>query len=99
MNAQYESPKEPLPVHTQGKQIPGWDIPEDGTPKPSRLGLGASATGWAISDRFDRLLPSHKRYLGRSRRTFLICLAVISLLLVGLIIGLAVGLTKRSKYG
>ncbi|KAF2637876.1 hypothetical protein P280DRAFT_385472, partial [Massarina eburnea CBS 473.64] len=54
-------------------------------------------TGWAISARFDRVLPPHKRYLGRSRRTLLIPVGVIFLLLLGLIIGLAVGLSSKSK--
>lgn len=61
-----------------------------------RLG-GASAAGWAFSDRLDRMLPPHRRYFGRSRRTLLIVVLVIFLCLLALIIGLAVGLTKGSK--
>lgn len=72
-----------------------WDIPEEGQ-KPKRgLHLGAGA-GWALSDRLDRILPPHKRYLGRSRRTLLIALLVAFLCLLALIIGLAVGLSKKS---
>lgn len=76
-----------------------WENPEEGATKRRHihLGMGASTTGWAISDRFDRVLPPHKRYLGRSRRTFLIVLIVAFLCLLALIIGLAVGLTKKSS--
>ncbi|KAF2196689.1 hypothetical protein GQ43DRAFT_354729, partial [Delitschia confertaspora ATCC 74209] len=48
--------------------------------------------------RFDRLFPPHRRYLRHSRRTFLTGVFVIFLLLMGLIIGLAVGLTRKSKH-
>lgn len=76
----------------------GWDIPEDGQSKRRNMRLGgASAAGWALSDRFDRMLPPHRRYFGRSRRTILIIILVVFLCLLALIIGLAVGLTKGSK--
>ena len=101
MSTSYDPPKEPLPVHTVENSASGWEIPEEGKTKKSRRGLraiGGTTTGWAISDRFDRLLPPHKRYFGRSRRTLLIAIGVIFLLLLVLIIGLAVGLHKKSKY-
>lgn len=97
----YDPPKKPLPAHTAGNNAPDWEIPEEGTTRKSRLrfrGIGGSATGWAISDRFDRVLPPHKRYFGRSRRVLLIAIGVIFLLLLALIIGLAVGLSNKSKY-
>jgi hypothetical protein len=89
-----------LPAHTAGP-APGWDTPEEGEIKKSRFrtgAIGGSATGWAISDRFDRVLPPHKRYFGRSRRVLLIAIGVIALLVLALIVGLAVGLSKKSKY-
>ena len=98
---------EPSPAHLKEVDTKnttsdsGWDIPEEGQSKRRHihLGVGASATGWAVSDRFDRMLPPHRRYFGRSRRTFLIIVLVILLALLALIIGLAVGLTKGSdKY-
>lgn len=75
-----------------------WDIPE-GQRKRHRkpFGVGANATGWALADRFDRILPPHRRYLGRSRRTFLIVVVVLFFSLLALIIGLAVGLSGGSK--
>lgn len=77
-----------------------WDVPDEGQKKRKRLHLGAGAgagagAGWALSDCFDRILPPHKRYLGRSRRTFLIALLVAFLCLLALIIGLAVGLSRK----
>lgn len=77
-----------------------WDIPEEGQKNRKRFhvgtGAGASA-GWALSDRFDRMLPPHRRYLGRSRRTLIIALLVASISLLALIVGLAVGLSKKSE--
>lgn len=98
MNTHGEALKEPLPAHTNATSGPDWDLPAGGTASKRRNRLGGSATGWAISDRFDRILPPHKRYLGRSRRTLLIAIAIVLLLLLGLIIGLATGLNKKSKY-
>jgi hypothetical protein len=92
------APKEPLSAHVEGSNAPDWEIPKDGTSKPTRLHLGKTTTRWAIADRFDRILPPHKRYLGRSRRTFLIVLLALFVLLLALVIGLAVGLTKKSQY-
>ncbi|KAF2650401.1 hypothetical protein K491DRAFT_132004 [Lophiostoma macrostomum CBS 122681] len=99
MSVSEYSLKEPLSAHTSNKNDPGWDIPDaTRASQPSRFRLGGSATGWALSDRIDRLLPAHKRYLGRSRRTFLIGVAVIIIILVGLIIGLSVGLTQKKCF-
>ncbi|KAF2013047.1 hypothetical protein BU24DRAFT_425610 [Aaosphaeria arxii CBS 175.79] len=98
--ATYEEPQKPLPAfkkETDVDDAPNWDIPEEGAVRQRRFRIGGAATGWAISDRFDRILPPHKRYLGRSRRTLLIGIGVVFLLLLGLIIGLAVGLSKKSS--
>jgi hypothetical protein len=97
MSASDHTPKEPIPAHT----APGWDVPEEGGTRrshPARLRLGGSATGWALSDRFDRLLPPHKHYLGLCRRTFLIGAAVVVVVLLALIIGLSVGLTQKKYF-
>jgi hypothetical protein len=74
-----------------------WDMPEEGHGKKKFGGAGLGAT-WALSDRFDRILPPHKKYLGRSRRTLLIVIFVGFLCLLALIIGLAVGLNGSKKY-
>jgi hypothetical protein len=95
---------EPSPAHlkevTTSKSFDStWDVPEEAQREKKRkfLSVGTGATGWALSDRFDRILPPHKRYLGRSRRTLLIIILVAFLCLLALIIGLAVGLGRGSK--
>jgi hypothetical protein len=96
---------EPSPAHlkevdTARSTNSEWDIPEEGQSKKKHnyLGAGAGATGWALSDRFNRMLPPHRRYFGRSRRTLLIVILVAFLCLLALIIGLAVGLKSSKKY-
>ncbi|OCK82062.1 hypothetical protein K432DRAFT_415616 [Lepidopterella palustris CBS 459.81] len=89
-----EIPKEPPPVYAHTTAGADWDVPLKGSLKESRCGVGAGAT---LLSRFDRILPPHKRYLGRSRRTFLIILAVVFVCILALIIGLAVGLSHKSK--
>lgn len=93
-----EEPPPPAYLKTPGPNgtATAWDGPEEGQGKRRRLALGAG-TGWAISDRIDRILPPHKRYLGRSRRALLIVIGVAVLCLLALIIGLAVGLSNKSK--
>lgn len=98
----------PSPAHlkeVEARHTPpesGWDIPEDAQ-KKKYIGLGtdagASASRWAIADRFDRILPPHRRYFGRSRHTLLIVIGIAFLCLLALIVGLAVGLSGKSKYG
>lgn len=99
--------EEPAPAHLKEVETgntssnSGWEIPEEGQTKRRKfaLGTGATTTGWALSDRLDRMLPPHRRYFGRSRRTFLIIIAAIFVGLLVLIIGLAAGLGKKSnKY-
>ncbi|KAF2475889.1 uncharacterized protein BDR25DRAFT_278636 [Lindgomyces ingoldianus] len=97
MSSPIDIPKEPLPAHTKEGNALDWEPPEEGTQKKTRFRFGRTATGWAVSDRFDRILPPHKKYFRRSRRTFLITIIVIFLLLLGLVIGLAVKLKKKSR--
>lgn len=96
---------EPPPAYSKEvdahSSAPGsdWDMSNEqhAKRKPVHVGVNASATAWALSDRFDRLLPPHKRYLGRSRRTILIAGVVSFLCLLALIVGLAVGLSGKSN--
>jgi len=73
-------------------QIPEWEhagVKKDGaTPQPTKTSLGA---------RLDRVLPPHRKYLGMRRKVFLLVLLAGILALVALIIGLAAGLSSRSK--
>lgn len=51
----------------------------------------------SLKEKFDNAMPPHKKYLGMKRNIFLIALLAIFLALLALIIGLAVGLTQKSK--
>ena len=46
----------------------------------------------------DRVIPRHKTYFGFSRKIICIALLVIFLVLLALILGLAIGLSKKSRY-
>lgn len=92
-------PEEPSTVHLKGNgtnNVTLWDAHEEHQSKRRHFHLAAGA-GWALSDRFDRILPPHRRYLGRSRQTLLAVIGVVFLCILALIIGLAVGLSNKSK--
>nr|POE54448.1 allergen asp f 7 like [Quercus suber] len=58
----------------------------------------ATHTAFSFRTTFDRILPPHKRYLGRfSRRSFLIILGIMLFGALALTIGLAAGLTVPSS--
>jgi hypothetical protein len=101
----------PAPAHVKEVESqnattdPAWDMPEEEQKKKRYIGFGSSAgagidaggTKWTFFNRLDRVLPPHKRYFGRSRRTLLIAIVVAFLCLLALIIGLAVGLSSSEK--
>lgn len=90
--------KESPSVERIENSAPGWgEVPQEGA--KTSLGFGHGPVWWAIEDHFDRIYPPHRRIFGLARRTVLIVAAVAFLALVGLIIGLAVGLSQKSKYG
>jgi hypothetical protein len=90
-------PAPDLKNETELSASASWDAPEAQTKKKhSPFGASATATGWALSDRFDRILPPHRRYYGRSRRTLLLAILALFLCLLALVVGLAVGLTRKS---
>ena len=77
-------------------QVPEWEHSgtlKDGAEQKSKR-RGTASGG--ISAKLDSVLPPHRRYFGRSRKTFLWILLALLLAVLALIIGLAVGLTKRS---
>lgn len=64
-------------------------------------GIAASSSrfnGSGFKDRFNNLIPAHRTYFGRSRRTFLLGIAALFLCLLALILGLAIGLSKKHSY-
>ena len=96
------APAKPAPdikAETQLHASADWDGSEaQATKKHTPFGATAATAGWALRDRFDRILPSHKRYCGRSRRTLLLAILALFLCLLALVVGLAVGLTRKSGY-
>lgn len=50
-----------------------------------------------LVSKLDTALPPHRRYVGLSRKVFLLVLVGVSLALLALIIGLAVGLSDKSR--
>jgi hypothetical protein len=92
--------KIPEPAHgAQGNNYnaPDWEIPEEGTTRTRGLHLGSASTRWAIADRFDRIFPPYKRYVGLKRRTFLLILLGVVLAIIALAVGLGVGLSKKHQ--
>ncbi|OCL09272.1 hypothetical protein AOQ84DRAFT_397478 [Glonium stellatum] len=90
-------PKEAPPAYTNNG--PDWEVPLGEGRKPSRFRIRAGAIGGpTFTDSFNGILSPHRRYFGRSRRTFLIIIGVIFLLILALIIGLAVGLSHKSQH-
>ena len=47
---------------------------------------------------FDRVMPKHRRYLGFSRKIACITIITVFLILLALILGLAIGLGRKSRY-
>ena len=83
--------QEPPPIYSQGVKIFGWEISAQRVPRPSKPSFFQRLRGGGVTQR--------KKYLGLSKRIFFICLAAAVLVLLVLIVGLAVGLTRGSKYG
>lgn len=47
---------------------------------------------------FDRVMPKHRNYLGFSRKIACITIIIVFLILLALILGLAIGLGRKSRY-
>ncbi|KAK6419192.1 hypothetical protein LTR95_017093 [Oleoguttula sp. CCFEE 5521] len=87
---------------TKETQLPEWEHENGGAQTqaaaPAKRGLRRVGGGGAgVSAKLDRVLPPHRRYLGMSRKVFLIVLLAVMLALLALIIGLAAGLSHKSK--
>ncbi|KAF1980281.1 hypothetical protein BU23DRAFT_522317 [Bimuria novae-zelandiae CBS 107.79] len=94
--------KAPEPAHgtqSSGYSASGWEAPEEGTTTRKRplLHLGSARTRWAIADRFDRVFPPYKRYIGFQRRIFLLIILAVILAIIALAVGLGVGLGNKHK--
>lgn len=80
---------------TKEIQIPEWD--EAAKQTGARSVFQPSQLRSSVSRKLDAVLPPHRKYLGRTRKTFLIILIAIFFCLLALIIGFAVGLSSH-KY-
>jgi hypothetical protein len=75
-------------------EVPEWEH----THTSNNDGAANPSTGPTLWQRFDNAMPRHKKYLGMKRNIFLLVLLAGLLALLALIIGLAVGLSHKSKY-
>jgi hypothetical protein len=89
--------QQPLPAHPKSVKIFGWELSANRAPQ----GLSAPVPQTSrptLVQRFNRAFPPHKKYFRMSRRVLCIILLGFFLILLALIIGLAVGLTRASGY-
>ena len=84
------------PVEESGRekdtQVPEWEHTAANGSGGANRPRGSRKAGF--SSQLDKVIPPHKRYLGLSRKVFLLVLLAVFLALLALIIGLAVGLTS-----
>ena len=65
--------------------------------KHAQTGQGSHVKEQAFTV-FDRLMPGHRKYFGFSRKITCIVILLTFLTLLALILGLAIGLSKKSRY-
>jgi hypothetical protein len=82
------------PIADKEVEVPEWEH----TGAAIDNGTATRAPGSALRQKFDSAMPPYKKYLGMKRKVFLLVLLVAFLALLALIIGLAVGLSQKSKY-
>ncbi|KAB2580585.1 putative riboflavin aldehyde-forming enzyme protein [Lasiodiplodia theobromae] len=81
----------PTTEPTRSTQVPEWEPAAQahgGSTKPS--------LGEALRQKFDAACPPHRKYLGLTRRMFLLVLLGVILAIIALAVGLGVGLSKKS---
>ena len=81
------------PVTDKDVEVPEWEH-TNGT---NNAGATTQSVGPNLRQKLDSAMPPHKKYLGLKRNIFLLALLAAFLALLALIIGLAVGLTQKSK--
>lgn len=95
MSAAVENPKEQGAVGEFN--LPEWETTARHRGEKQQTAAGESFKARALGH-FNRVMPPHRRYCGLSRNTACIVFLAIFLALLILIIGLAAGLSHRSKY-
>lgn len=81
------------PITDKEVEVPEWEH----TNGLNNAGATTQSAGPSLKQKLDNAMPPHKRYLGMKRNIFLLALLATILALLALIIGLAVGLTQKSK--
>lgn len=89
--------QEPPLVHAKNLKVFGWELSAHRPPPPFSDATVYASAKPTMAQRFDRVLPPHRKYLGMRRKLFLIVLSVILVALLALIIGLSVGLSSGSS--
>lgn len=74
-------------------EVPEWEH----TNVSTSADPATQSTKPSLKERFNTAMPPHKKYLGMKRNIFLLAILAAFLALLALIIGLAVGLTQKSK--
>ena len=62
-----------------------------------RSGGASNVKEWAFTV-FDRVMPGHGEYFGFSRNAACIAIMIAFFILLALTLGLAIGLSKKSRY-
>ncbi len=84
--------------NVQDFRLPEWETTaRHRGEKHARTGPDPSARERAFII-FDRVVPSHRKYFGLSRKIACIAIIVVLVVLLALILGLAIGLSKKSRY-
>jgi hypothetical protein len=76
--------------------VPEWEHEAAANGESNSKAKQKQSTSALLSEKLDRVLPPHKRYLRLSRNAFLWVVLGTILALLALIIGLAAGLTAGS---
>jgi hypothetical protein len=72
--------------------------PADVNPTRPETTTAHQMTRSSFTEKFNKRFPAHRRYIGMSRNIFLCVILGTIIVLLALVIGLSVGLTRGSKY-
>ena len=76
-------------------QIPEWDAHQKRDSNGAANARPRKPVLAGFRSKLDSAMPSHRRYLGLSRKIFLLALLALVVILIALIVGLAVGLSSK----
>lgn len=81
----------------QEVSVPEWDTAGEKSRQSVAGHITASNRLAAIRTRFNTVLPADRRYVGMTRRVCILVSLAICLIVLALILGLAIGLSRRSR--